>query len=388
MKKMLFMALAAVTMLSCSKDNKTGDLDEGVDKSAKLTVKFAPATQLGRASIAGADTEIDEGTAFDRVAVAAFRPSGTNDGTEMYHFFKAENGQFLNETDGVAGPYQTELMGYTSAVRDAFAAANLDESVFEGLAAKSSFENKTIEIGTQDQVGAQAKGKLAMTGTASVTSGETVDEVLQCSANISIKRLVSRLDIRINDVTPEGDELNVKGVYLCGTLPTASLGGVYSGDQMKYDEDGKDQWDIFGRFGEIYPMHRNEVEGLATANSEAEVFATEKLSLFSDDAATRYVYNFFPYTTEGVNNTIIVIAATYKQQDGKEAVTYYKVDKFEKDAEPVLFVRNTCYSLEISIQGPGGPTIDVADAQVTATVTALPWSEEDLDGVVLPESQN
>ena len=370
MKKMLFMALAAVTMLSCSKDNKTGDLDEGVDKSAKLTVKFAPATQLGRASIAGADTEIDEGTAFDRVAVAAFRPSGTN------------------ETDGVAGPYQTELMGYTSAVRDAFAAANLDESVFEGLAAKSSFENKTIEIGTQDQVGAQAKGKLAMTGTASVTSGETVDEVLQCSANISIKRLVSRLDIRINDVTPEGDELNVKGVDLCGTLPTASLGGVYSGDQMKYDEDGKDQWDIFGRFGEIYPMHRNEVEGLATANSEAEVFATEKLSLFSDDAATRYVYNFFPYTTEGVNNTIIVIAATYKQQDGKEAVTYYKVDKFEKDAEPVLFVRNTCYSLEISIQGPGGPTIDVADAQVTATVTALPWSEEDLDGVVLPESQN
>ena len=94
MKKMLFMALAAVTMLSCSKDNKTGDLDEGVDKSAKLTVKFAPATQLGRASIAGADTEIDEGTAFDRVAVAAFRPSGTNDGTEMYHFLKQKMGSF------------------------------------------------------------------------------------------------------------------------------------------------------------------------------------------------------------------------------------------------------------------------------------------------------
>lgn len=355
--KFFAMALAAVVMFSCSKED-VADNATPVQGKAQVTVKITGQGEQMKSRAAAAPDDSKDVKVNDYI-IFLFNDGGGLIGTPKY----------------VSGSGNGTVDDATTAATKIYIVANT------GAIADGPFAGVTSEAGLKACAGrliksdasTQHKENLWMVGTGSVgafTPGADKDAPSTASATVALSFLSARIDViikdeRINNVVGEG-KISIKD---------DKVALLFAGAEGKFFATPANQV--------IQTSFFSGFESTISGVTLASVLADGVTTPFTANAANKVEYHFYTFGNAGATMpTILTIQSTRTNADASTKAIYYPVQFSNTDAG-VTIVPGNKYTVTLTLKGDVGsgggggttnPRTEVKSAEITVTVTPASWT--------------
>lgn len=331
MRRLFFIAMAALLVCSCAKENYVNNADGFAESVVYITLKDDAAT---RATGSGHGVQADDNN-MQTLEVFIFRVNEGMEDDGMLDGYRKFTGSELESLSRLE-------VKTTTGKKMIYAVANSHKENWAGVMSRSEFEEQLTDLYDEDVK------NFIMIG----NKEETLQ--LASSVSLSIRRMVAR--VQLNSVVASFDGTPYDGYVLEDVK--AYLTNVQG---MKYMYDGS---------GDNLKLLNSKkyVEADMAGSAMQGILYDELAASIGDEGHTTPHY-FYCYSnnrteeTETERFTRLVI-------EGKLAGTTYYYPIAIKELE-----RNCCYSLDVKIQRPGSldPDKDVELGTLTLNLEVVGW---------------
>ena len=342
---------ATLSLNACiSEENENTETGE---KTARLELKLAGTPETGtRATGAALPTSEDN---INTIAVGIFDHS-------------------TGETNTIAEPVLEEgvyKINCKAGTCDIIVVANAPTGTFKGVASKSLFIAKTVELAATAQSGIQVATNLPMSGEAAnvkFVAGDTKEQTIE------INRLVSRVSISSIKTAfdPKGQYANAKFVAKKIFLHNAKSKSTVAENNA-------------GALTTTVPLSGKT----GGQNPYLQTAISPEVTFPGNAHTTKYWFYTFPNADTGKPTKLVIYGSFDADGDGSGAAvdTYYPVvvnkqqtgttitGGTDADRGTATIVRNATYDIAATIKGIGvdDPDKDINPATLKLTVTVAGW---------------